>query len=307
MITICVPIFNEEENVERIIENIKETDLWEEEKEKEIILCINGSTDRSWEIASRLAQKDIHLKLIRVNIKSKNYAWELLRDKSSPKSDVLFFVDADVLLEKKTFTRLRDELEKNPRAVVAGAQAIPLPEKGWFSFHRKFAQRAISDEPERKEPFLAGACYAIRRKNASTVRMPRDTRISDDLYLEAVFHKRFSFVPSARFHYRIPSFFDYKRQRVRYWASIKLLREKYPKLAEIIYARNAPQRHSRNLDEMKRRGYVVSLVGYPLSRLNRWMAARALKKALEKGTDTWTPIASSKRVPGARKKRKTTA
>ncbi|MEK6902103.1 MAG: glycosyltransferase, partial [archaeon] len=120
MLSVCVPIYNEEENVERIVKNIQETDLWKRSRQKEILLGINGSTDHSAAIARRMARADPRIRVFIIPEKSKNKAWEKMVQESNPISERLFFADADVILESSTFSRINEAMEKSPTMAVIG-------------------------------------------------------------------------------------------------------------------------------------------------------------------------------------------
>ena len=73
LVSILVPAFNEEENVERCYNAIVEVFEGLSEFDYEIIVTDNHSTDRTFEILRELASKDKRLKVIRF---SRNFGYQ---------------------------------------------------------------------------------------------------------------------------------------------------------------------------------------------------------------------------------------
>lgn len=294
MFSVCIPVFNEEENIQRIAENVMESDIWKSPEEKELIFCINGSNDKSAEIARRLAEHNPQVKVIELKPKGKNLAWEALVRQSNPHSEVLFFVDADVVLEPDTFSRLRSALHSERGLAIAGARMVPLQEKGILSIHRKTLQKMINRlKFEGREPALIGQCYAIKRKNAVRVEMPKDQRIAEDTFLDLFFDGKTRIIVSAKCFFRIPNYIDHIRQRARLKVSRELIIEQYPKLFEIFERkrRKAASIISRLRGELK----WQELPGLGLNQLGELLAERKKSRFKRSKVDTWTKIRSTKR------------
>jgi len=66
MLSVCVPIYNEEESIPILYENIKNV-LCKLNREWEIILINDGSIDSSAAIMDQLAEKDSRVKIIHSN------------------------------------------------------------------------------------------------------------------------------------------------------------------------------------------------------------------------------------------------
>lgn len=73
LVSVLVPAFNEEDNVERAYETIVQTFERLPDYDYEIIVTDNHSTDRTFEILRRLARKDDKLKVIRF---SRNFGYQ---------------------------------------------------------------------------------------------------------------------------------------------------------------------------------------------------------------------------------------
>ncbi len=295
MFSVCIPAYNEEENIARIADNIRESNLWRQSGEKELVFCVNGSTDRSASIARGLAQSDSHIKVLELKEKGKNGAWHALVAASDPRSGILFFLDADVAIEPQTLSQLKQELEKKPPLAIAGARIVPVPEK-WFSIHRRAVAKIINQNMrfEGRQPFLSGQGYAIRRSEAIQVQLPADQRINDDTFLETLFDRRVKIVPSAKVWFRLASYQDYLRQRTRAKVSTELIRQKYPKLFRVLIERRRGFLPSRR--KLIKGLSAGELVGFGLNQLGELIANERKRRALRKGTDTWTKVRSTKKL-----------
>lgn len=102
MISIIVPVLNEEENVRKLQENLKTL-----EGDFEVIFCDGGSTDRTLE---RIAPGFTVVK----NQKGRGY--QMNAGAKAARGDVLFFVHCDVKLEKNVLTQIPESV-RNGEAV----------------------------------------------------------------------------------------------------------------------------------------------------------------------------------------------
>ncbi len=294
MFSVCVPVFNEEENIERITDNIRSSDLWKQSKKKELLFCINGSSDHSESIARRLAVMDPHIRVLVTKKKGKNNAWMKLVKNSASSSNTLFFVDADVAIEPSVFSKLQQELDKAPRLAIAGAFAEPFPEKGFFNFRRKVWRRDFRDAGEAQATQLSGGCYAIRRNEAVKVRMPSDQRIAEDVFLGLWFTGRMKKLADAKMFFRLPKYWDTVSQRTRFFATVQLIQQQYPELAQKLEGYLKEPLRRPILRRIARPSRFIAL---GLNRTATLLARRRARAAVKKGTDTWPKLKTTKRIP----------
>lgn len=291
MFSVCIPVYNEEENIQRIANNVRKSKLWMESKEKELIFCINGSNDRSEVRARVVAARDPNVKVIVLQQKGKNHAWEALVEESSPKSEFLFFADADVAVNPDTFSKLESELKRDQKLAIAGARIVPIKERKWYSIHRRYYEKLLNHNHfEGRIPVLVGRCYAIRRSEAKTVKLPRDQRIYEDTFLEMTFHGRVKIVAGAKVYFRIPSYFDFIRQLRRDKISEHVFMEKYPELArrhEEITGKG-PLKVPENLTVGERYGVEAHIYAKKAAKIAAWIALRSKK-------DHWGKLKSARR------------
>lgn len=90
MVSVCMPLYNTERFVEEAIQGV----LDQTYRNLELVICDNGSTDRSVEIVERLASKDARVKLIR-NRRNIGYAGNLHKVLSLARGDFLLIHCAD--------------------------------------------------------------------------------------------------------------------------------------------------------------------------------------------------------------------
>ena len=93
-LSIIVPLFNEEENVIPLIENIFKT-IGENQNFLELVLVDDGSCDSTVEIVSQLAEKDKRIRLIR-HQENKGLGGAIRTGLKSACGDFVLYTDADL-------------------------------------------------------------------------------------------------------------------------------------------------------------------------------------------------------------------
>ena len=100
LVSVIVPVYNVEEYLPQCLESI----LFQTYKELEIILVNDGSTDNSYNICKKYAQKDKRIKVFSQNNQGPGVARNLGLSKS--KGEWVSFVDSDDILEKTFYEQL---------------------------------------------------------------------------------------------------------------------------------------------------------------------------------------------------------
>jgi len=108
-ISIIIPAYNEEENIERTVSNIKEISY---PKKKEIIVVNDGSTDRTYEIAKRI--KGIKV----LNKKNGGKASALNFGLKHAKGEIVVCIDSDSYPEKNALLKTIPFFEKDVASVT---------------------------------------------------------------------------------------------------------------------------------------------------------------------------------------------
>lgn len=110
IITVGVPARNEQATIEHVISALQRQKL-PAGKQLEIIICVNGSHDKTGDIVRKMAESDPRIKLIETPVAGKPNALNLIAKRVS--SEVLFFCDADTLVEDEAVKKMLAVFESN--------------------------------------------------------------------------------------------------------------------------------------------------------------------------------------------------
>ena len=223
---IGVPVRNEAVNIPGLLESLLEQTVLPQK----IIICVNGTTDDSFEIASQIAAENSSIEVTRSNPGKAN-AWHKIIEHVT--TDKVLFCDGDVLVDKNAAEKLLQCMDADKELILAGGTAWSINEKKTF-----FAKYFVGAEPEPPEPkWVIGRLYMLsleklkkRVDELGIELMPRDT-INDDGYLELVSSGRNvltkeAFTTSAG----VDSFSDWRHRYVRILAGQKELEHRYAHL-----------------------------------------------------------------------------
>jgi chlorobactene glucosyltransferase len=112
LISVLVPMRNEEENVAKCIENI----LKQKYTNYEVIVYDDESTDKTLELLQTYASKNRKLKIIEGKNKPKDWLgknWACWNLANQAKGDILLFIDADVELKENAIESALIQLKKD--------------------------------------------------------------------------------------------------------------------------------------------------------------------------------------------------
>ena len=223
---IGVPVRNEAVNIPSLLKTL----LGQTVSPGKIIVCVNGTTDDSFEIASKIAEKNSSIEVIRSEAGKANAWHEIIKHINT---DKVMFCDGDVLVDKNAAEKLLQCLDSDKDLILAGGTAWSINEKKTF-----FAKYFVGTEAEPPEPkWVIGRLYMLcmeklkkRVDKLGVELMPRDT-INDDGYLELVTAgsntlTKEAFTTSAG----VDSFSDWRHRYVRILAGQKELEQRYADL-----------------------------------------------------------------------------
>lgn len=108
MISVVIPVYNEEEQLEWSVKKVLET-CKKNYKNFEIIIADNASTDKTLEIANNLSEKYKQVKFI--HLKEKGRGRALKKAFIDNDSDVMCYMDVDLSTDLKYLKKLTDAIE----------------------------------------------------------------------------------------------------------------------------------------------------------------------------------------------------
>jgi GT2 family glycosyltransferase len=152
-ISIIVPNYNGRRTIGKCLEAIFAAD----DESREIIVIDDLSEDGSSEIIKQYPCTLIQLE--------KHAGASAARNAGALKSkgDVLFFIDADCLLQEDTLSILRQRLSGQPKEVIIGGTYTPVPyDPGFFSRFQSAFVNYFETKNSSKPDYLATHALAIR-------------------------------------------------------------------------------------------------------------------------------------------------
>ncbi len=177
--SVGIPARNESKNLEACVLSVINQTISPEK----IIICVNGSTDITLQIAKKLEQEYPQILVLKSN-EGKPWAWNTIVDKN--KSNLLMFVDADVIINKKAFEYLFDLLIKNPDIALVGGSVYRLkPKLNLFTLFNDASYEFVE-----KQRYINGKLYLAnieKLKKISTnygINLMPSNIIADDQFLE---------------------------------------------------------------------------------------------------------------------------
>lgn len=103
-LSIVVPFYNEEENIEATVREIRETFDTRVER-YEMVLVNDGSRDRTAALADEIARKDPRVRVVH-HPKNLGYGSAILSGFYAAKNELIFYTDGDLQFDLKEFDRL---------------------------------------------------------------------------------------------------------------------------------------------------------------------------------------------------------
>lgn len=197
-----IPIFNEEENIERLLNTIT-ADM---PREVEAIYVVSsGSNDNSNEIVTSYAQNDPRVHLItEKERKGKVSAFNILLAESE-KYDAMIYLGGDNLPERDAMKLLLNEL-KNADVGIVGGRPIPIDNKNTFlgfCVHLLWNLHHLVSVK-----FFSKASGELMAFKSGILRQVPPALINDDLYTQFIFElkgHKVGYCPSAKVYLKGPS------------------------------------------------------------------------------------------------------
>jgi hypothetical protein len=156
-VTIAVPCYNEERYIEETLRSL----MAQSDKEIEIIVCDNASTDSTAEIVQRLIKEDgrISLSAASTNIGGRANFIRAFELGSAP---LFMWAGAHDIYHPEFVKKLRLLLEANTQAVLAFSDSVFIDKEG-----RRHSSEPINEGPNLTQPKVeerfASACWNLHR------------------------------------------------------------------------------------------------------------------------------------------------
>jgi cellulose synthase/poly-beta-1,6-N-acetylglucosamine synthase-like glycosyltransferase len=201
-VSIGIPVFNEEKNIDNLLNILHKTkfkfDL------KEILVVCSGCTDNSVSIVKKFVRKWEKIKfIIEKNRKGKFSAINKILKYS--KSDIILFIDADTIPKGDTLNILIESFKGERVGVVTG-KAIPIQSKRTIIGRLQNFLYEIHHEVSFSFPKM-GNIYAIR--NGIIEKIPTKI-INDDIYIPLKISQTYSIVYKPKAEIIMNEYYDFK-------------------------------------------------------------------------------------------------
>jgi glycosyltransferase involved in cell wall biosynthesis len=177
--SVGIPVRNEFNSIEDTINSVLNQTIVPDE----VLVCVNGSTDGTLDLVTRISKESSKIKLIESDPGKPN-AWHEIYNNS--KNNYLMMADGDVLvndLAAETFLNIFDE--KIYLAIVTGSETYIKPKK--LNLFQKLSTENFNSKI--RPPFVSGRLYMMDKSNYSSVAnvancdmMPREV-INEDMYV----------------------------------------------------------------------------------------------------------------------------
>lgn len=225
--SIIIPVRNAEETIRQCLEAILASDF----RDFEIIVVDDISIDATAKIAQEFPCKIISLD------EHKGPAYARMVGLKESSSDLVVFVDADILVAHDTFSELANMFSKAEDIVaVVGMLSKNHPNNNFFSQYKNLYMHYIFNRCPSRIEFLYGSFYAIKKSYCNFMPVNRvygeDTefglclaqqgyKIVLDKKLEVVHLKSYSFVSFVKNDFLIPFYWARLFLREKGWRSLK--------------------------------------------------------------------------------------
>jgi len=155
-VSIVIPAFNEEKNIEKTLESLKNQTI--DRNNVELIVVDNGSTDNTVSIAENLADQVLIKPDCAVGA-VRNYGAKIAN------SNILVCTDADCEFEKNWLETGIQLLEENPNTAFGGGLKAPREESSWVEEYWLLNQSGAAIQ----QHDLMGSCIFINKNHFNLV------------------------------------------------------------------------------------------------------------------------------------------
>ncbi|RLI34817.1 hypothetical protein DRO55_06025 [Candidatus Bathyarchaeota archaeon] len=222
MVSVIVPAHNEEEVIERTIKSLLKQDY----PNREIIVVDDGSTDRTYEIASKFAERGL-IKLVHRERASGKKARAVNYGFLYSKGDIIVTVDADTVLEPHTLSELVKPFSNPDVGAVSGNVRV-MNRVNLLTRLQAYEYLMAMEMGRRFQAIsgmlmiIPGALGAVRRRIAESLGLYDPDTMTEDFDITLKIHKtrmKVRFAPEAIGWTTVPeSWCAWVKQRMRWTA-----------------------------------------------------------------------------------------
>ena len=179
MVSIIIPAYNLENNIEYCIGSV----LNQSERNFELIIIDDGSTDNTYEVCKAASARDSRIKVVRQENKGVSAARNTgIRN---AKGDYLMFVDGDDIIAPWCLEHLMSYLNEDTAAVIGDNSRIRTYE--YYFEEAEHSEHSLSGEESLKllieGRFPIGSWATLFRKDCiGTIRFPEKIKHNEDKY-----------------------------------------------------------------------------------------------------------------------------
>lgn len=223
-LTIGIPLLNEEESISKCLGSILESDL---PREYEIIVCDNGSTDKSPELLKRFRNKRLRI----IDEQNKGKAFAINRILEQAKSNYVIFCDADIIVKKDTLKKIYKKLRDSDLEVV-GSEFEDISKNILFRNYYKNLSKIMKDDIDEN---VYGMCFGVKKKGFKKI----PSVLSTDFFISAYYYfgnQKAIRDKSIKAYYKKPnSFRDILMKKTRNRLKYLQIKKTFPELSKFPY------------------------------------------------------------------------
>ncbi|OGE72238.1 glycosyl transferase [Candidatus Daviesbacteria bacterium RIFCSPLOWO2_02_FULL_38_15] len=180
ILSIIIPVFNEEKTIGHILEKVALIKLPKKVK-KEIIVVDDGSTDKTPKVLSEFKIDNLKFKIIR-HEKNKGKGKAVKTGLKNATGDLIIIQDADLEYDPKDYVKLLDPILQNKTKVVFGSRLVDYPLKLWGSSKTVLPLHLIAN---RLLTFLVNFLYGSNLTDMETCYKLFSKEVLDRINLES--------------------------------------------------------------------------------------------------------------------------
>ncbi len=259
-VSIGIRAHNEEESIARMLSHIFRQSIWAKipKERREIVVCANGCTDRTVEIAREIAKKHPELKVIELKEKSFTRATNTLIRKMDRRATALLFFDADTIVHHKAAERMVEALRKKGTELV-GANLIPsfrfVPKEEVNTLARVAAKYSEAKVGPNYWKSISGGGFAVKPSARNKIILPENVSANEDQYMTAkIGLEKTCRVKDAKvFFRRATNIKDLRNQRIRAIMGAMFLEREFPGLKRELDEARPPmtrEKHKKFIESL---------------------------------------------------------